>query len=96
MRRARITTALLSVSILMLTFVPAALAQGAGENGGGQGWYGETSDKVITNAMFIVIAFFPVVIAVFTVIQWRLDKRKHAKMDAAKRHAANADWRGGW
>jgi len=96
MRRARITTALLSVSILMLTFVPAALAQGAGENGGGQGWYGETSDKVITNAMFIVIAFFPTLILILSLIQWRLDKRKHAKMDAAKRRAANADWRGGW
>ncbi len=31
---------------------------------GGQGWYGETNDKVITNAMFLVIAFFPDVILV--------------------------------
>ena len=46
--------------------------------------------------MFIVIAFFPVVILVFSIIQWRLDKRKHARMDAAKRRAANVDWRGGW
>jgi preprotein translocase subunit SecG len=96
MRRTRIMTALLVFSVTLLTLAPAALAQGAGENGGSQGWYGETSDKVVTNAMFIVIAFFPVVIVVFTVIQWRLDKRKHAKMDAAKRRAANADWRGGW
>jgi hypothetical protein len=36
------------------------------------------------------------VILVFSLIQWRLDKRKHAKMDAAKRREANADWRGGW
>jgi uncharacterized membrane protein len=96
MRRTRIMTALLVFSVTLLTFAPAALAQGAGENGGGQGWYGETSDKVITNAMFMVIAFFPVVITVFSIIQWRLDKRKHARMDAAKRRAANADWRGGW
>ena len=34
--------------------------------------------------MFIVIAFFPTVILVFSLIQWRLDKRKHARMDAAK------------
>ena len=46
--------------------------------------------------MFIVIAFFPTVILIFSLIQWRLDKRKHAKMDAAKRRAANTDWRGGW
>ena len=63
---------------------------------GGQGFYGETTDKVITNAMFLMILFFPTVIIVFSLIQWRLDKRKHARMDAAKRRAANADWRGGW
>jgi preprotein translocase subunit SecG len=96
MRRTRIMTTLLVLSVTLLTFAPAALAQGAGENGGGQGWYGETSDKVVTNAMFIVIAFFPVLITVLSIVQWRLDKRKHAKMDAAKRRAANADWRGGW
>jgi preprotein translocase subunit SecG len=93
MRRARITTALLSAGILLLAFAPAALA---GESGGGQGWYGETDDKVITNGMFVVIAFFPTLILILSLIQWRLDKRKHAKMDAAKRRAANADWRGGW
>ncbi len=94
MRRTRIMTFLLVFSVTLLTFAPAALAQS--ESGGGQGWYGETNDKVITNAMFIVIAFFPVVIIVFSLIQWRLDKRKHAKMDAATRRAANVDWRGGW
>jgi heme/copper-type cytochrome/quinol oxidase subunit 2 len=94
MRRTRIMTALLVFSVTLLTFASTALAQS--ESGGGQGWNGETDDKVITNAMFGVIAFVPVVITVFTIIQWRLDKRKHAKMDAAKRRAANADWRGGW
>jgi heme/copper-type cytochrome/quinol oxidase subunit 2 len=94
MRRTRILTALFVFSVTLLTFASTAMAQS--ESGGGQGWYGETDDKVVTNAMFIVIAFFPVVITVFTIIQWRLDKRKHAKMDAAKRRAANADWRGGW
>ena len=51
---------------------------------------------MITNAMFIVIVFFPIVITVFSLIQWRLEKRKHARMDAAKRRAASDDWRGGW
>ena len=71
---------------------PAALAHA----GGGEGWYGPTNDKTITIAMLRVIAFFPTVIVVFSLIQWRLDKRKHARMDAAKRRAANVDWRGGW
>jgi hypothetical protein len=92
MRRTRIMTALLVFSITLLAVAPAAFAR----VDGGEGWYGETNDKVITNAMFGVIAFFPTVILVFSLIQWRLDKRKHARMDAAKRRAANTDWRGGW
>ena len=96
MRRARIIAAFLVIMAVGLALAPAALAQGAGANGGGQGLYGETSDKVITNAMFLTIIFFPAVALVFSLIQGRLDKRKHARMDAAKRRAASADWRGGW
>jgi hypothetical protein len=36
------------------------------------------------------------VIVVFSLIQGWLDHRKHARMDAAKRRAVSADWRGGW
>ena len=92
MRRARFLASWLGFTVTLLVFAPSALA--AAEDG--QGWYGETNDKVITNAMFLVIIFFPTMIILFSLIQWRLDKRKHAKMDAAKRRAANADWRGGW
>ena len=92
MRRARIATAILAFSVAFLTAAPAALAV----SHGGEGWYGETTDTVITNAMFMVIIFFPTVIIILSLIQWRLDKRKHARMDAAKARAANADWRGGW
>jgi hypothetical protein len=92
MRRARIMTALMVFSVTLLTLAPQALAR----DNGGQGWYGETNDKAITNAMFLTIIFFPTVVVILTLIQWRLDKRKHLKMDAAKRRAASADWRGGW
>jgi hypothetical protein len=92
MRRARFMTALFVFSITLLALAPAAFARADG----GEGWYGESNDKVITNTMFVVIAFFPVTITILTLIQWRLDKRKHAKMDAQKRRAASADWRGGW
>ena len=94
MRRTRIVTALTTAALLLLAAAPAALA--AGVSHGGEGWYGETNDTVITNAMFITIIFFPTIIVAFSVIQWRLDKRKHARMDAAKARAGNADWRGGW
>jgi uncharacterized membrane protein YidH (DUF202 family) len=92
MRRARFMTALLVFSVALLTFAPAALAR----DDGGEGWFGETTDKNITNVMFAVIAFFPIVIVILSLVQWRLEKRKHARHDAAKRREANADWRGGW
>lgn len=92
MRRARFMTALTLFAAALLAFAPAALAR----DDGGQGFFGETTDTNITETMFIVIAFFPVLILVLTLIQTRLDKRKHARMDAAKAREANADWRGGW
>ncbi|MFZ0087959.1 MAG: hypothetical protein WAL63_00540 [Solirubrobacteraceae bacterium] len=92
MRRARFITALTVFAATLLAFAPAALAKGSA----GQGWWGESSDPQITNTMFIVIAFFPTLILVLSLIQWRLDKRKHAREDAAKAREVNADWRGGW
>ena len=92
MRRARILTAFLTVSVSLLVLAPSALAA----SHGGEGWFGETNDVNITNAMFLTIIFFPTVIIIFTFIQWRLDKRKHARLEAAKARAKNADWRGGW
>ncbi len=92
MRRARVIGTLATVAAALLMFAPAALAHG----GGGQGWYGETDDQAVTNVMFITLAFFPTIIIVFSLIQWRLEKRKHARMDAAKARAASVDWRGGW
>jgi hypothetical protein len=76
----------------LLAFAPAALAR----DDGGQGWWGETTDPQVTSVMFIVIAFFPAIILLFSLIQWRLDKRKHAREDAAKARESSADWRGGW
>ena len=76
---------------LFLLSAPAALAHDQG-----QGWYGETTDKVVTNFGFILIAFFPLFIFVMSVIQWRLEKRKDARKAAAKSRATSAEWRGGW
>ena len=91
-RRARAITAVLIVALAALALAAPALAT----SHSGEGWYGETNDVVITNAMFLTIIFFPTVIIVLSLIQWRLEKRKHARMRAAKRRAASADWRGGW
>jgi multisubunit Na+/H+ antiporter MnhB subunit len=90
MRRALLIAALTVLGAMLLVFAPTAFAAA------GEGFYGESSDKSVTNVMFITIAFFPVVITVFSLIQWRLEKRQRARMDAEQRRAANADWRGGW
>lgn len=92
MRRARIMIALTVFVGTLLTYAPAALAR----DDGGQGWWGESTDKQVTMIMFGTIAFFPTLILVLTLIQWRLDKRKHAREDAARAREASADWRGGW
>lgn len=76
---------------LFLLVAPAALAHDAG-----QGWYGEADDKVVTNAGFILIAFFPLFIFAMSMLQWRLDKRKEARKKATKARAANRRWQGGW
>ena len=90
MRSTAVRTLLLTVALLAVS-APAALA-----HDGGEGLWGETNDKVITNAGFVLIAFFPVFIFVMSMIQWRLDKRKDARKKAAKARTARADVRGGW
>ena len=90
MRAARTIATLSAATIALLVGAPAAFAAA------GQGWYGETNDSVVTNVMFLTIAFFAVIVTVFSLIQMRLDKRKHERLEAQKRRAANADWRGGW
>jgi hypothetical protein len=90
--RARILTLLASLAVALLAFVPDALARA----NAGEGWYGPTTDRTITYSMYLVIIFFPMIIILFSLIQWRLDRRKHARLRAARRRAASADWRGGW
>lgn len=92
MRRVRIASALTAFTVTLLALAPAALARGYG----GEGFYGETSDKTITYAMYLVIIFFPTVITILSLLQWRLDRRKHAKLRAKRQRAASADWQGGW
>lgn len=93
MRPARVIGPLLLLALAaLLALAPGALAEARG----GEGFYGETSDKTITYAMYIVIVFFPTVVVVFSLIQGRLEKRKEHQLAAAKRRAANTDWRGGW
>jgi preprotein translocase subunit SecG len=85
----------LKVSLFTL-IVLAATAPTALAHDGGEGLWGETNDKVITNAGFVLIAFFPLFILCMSLLQWRLEKRKDARKAAAKARQARADVRGGW
>ena len=92
MRRA-LHTLLLTAVVLALTAPVAMAAEG---HDGGEGLYGETSDKVVTNAGFIVIAAFPALIALLSILMHVLDSRKDRRKKAAKARRARADMRGGW
>jgi hypothetical protein len=88
--RRLITSLLLTLSLLALS-APMAFAQASGE-----GTYGETDDKVVTNSAFIVLAFFPLVVIIVSLIQGRLEKRKDEKKAAVKQAGGDSRWHGGW
>ena len=87
----------LSISLVaLLLLLGLVLAPAAAAYNDGRGFYGATNDKVVTNAGFILIVFFPTFVFVMSMIQRRLDKRKEARKAAQKAHLGNAQWRGGW
>ena len=81
----------LAVLLLALALAPAAQAYNDG-----RGFYGPTDDKVVTDAGFILILFFPVFVFVMSMIQRRLEKRKDARKAAQKAHLGDPRWHGGW
>ncbi|MBA2517977.1 MAG: hypothetical protein H0V22_11820 [Solirubrobacterales bacterium] len=87
---------LLTAAVFLALMAPVAFAQAVNGNDGGEGWWGETNDKVVTNFGFALIAFFPLFIFVMSILQWRLDKRKDRRKAAAKARAGRAGLRGGW
>jgi hypothetical protein len=93
MKRRVLTSLLLSASAL-LVFAQVAMADA--NNDHGEGWYGETNDLAVTQAGFILIAGFPLLILFASLLQWRLEKRKDARKAAEKARLARADARGGW
>jgi hypothetical protein len=72
----RFRACLASISVLLLTL---ALAAPAMASKGGEGLYGKTDDKVITNAGFILIVGFTLLVTGLSVAQYLLEKRKTRK-----------------
>jgi hypothetical protein len=71
---------LLSLALLVsLVFAPTAAAYNDG-----RGFYGATNDKVVTDAGFILIVFFPTFVFAMSMLQRHLDKRKEARKAAHK------------
>ena len=80
-------SAVLAITAVLVAATPVL----AHDNG--EGWWGETDDRVVTNAGFILIVFFPLFIFFVSLLQWRLEKRKDRRKAEAK---AAAKAQGGW
>ena len=80
-------SAVLAVTAMLVAAAPALA------HDGGEGWWGETNDRVVTNAGFILIVFFPLFIFLVSLLQWQLEKRKDRRKAEAK--AADKS-QGGW
>ena len=85
----------LLVLTLALT-IALVVAPGALGHDGGEGLWGETNDKIVTNAGFILIAFFPLFIFLMSMLQMTLDRRKDRRKKALKALAREDRVRGGW
>jgi len=92
----RFLTTLLITTAYVAVLAQTAFAESDAGHDGGEGWVGESNDKIVTNFGFVLIAFFPLFILLMSLLQGRLDKRKDARKKAAKARAARADLRGGW
>jgi hypothetical protein len=86
---------ILTITLTFLLVAPVLASEGPGHDGG-EGTYGLTNDKVITNAGFLIIGGLPLLIFLLSLLQWRLDKRKDQRKKAAKARSSSPQWRGGW
>jgi hypothetical protein len=86
----------LSASLLLpVLLVPLILAPVAQAHNDGRGFYGATNDKVVVDAGFILIVFFPAFVFAMSMLQRHLEKRKEARK-AASKALGDVQWRGGW
>jgi hypothetical protein len=75
-----IQTSLLTLAILALSCQLAF----AGDNG--QGWIGEADDKIVTFFGLGIVILFPLIAAIGTYIQGRLERRADERKSAIFKH----------
>lgn len=65
-------------TLALTVFVWLSLAATAMARDGGEGTYGKTDDKVITNVGFALIIFFPLLVLTLSLIQaWLIKRKEH-------------------
>jgi hypothetical protein len=69
----------IAIVALALTVLSLALAAPAMAGEGGEGLYGKTDDKVITNFGFGLMIFFTLLVIVLSLLQSWLGRRKGSK-----------------
>ena len=81
MRRPALTSLLVAVGILLAYAAPVLAATGDD----GEGWFGESDDRIITFFSLGLIIFFPLVVTIGTLLQSALERRKEARKAARMR-----------
>ena len=79
-KRTALRTILLALAITMAMTATAF----AGDNG--QGWYGEIDDKIVTFFGLGLVLLFPIVAAIGSYIQGRLQRRTDERKAAIFKH----------
>lgn len=87
---------LILLAATTLAALSATVAPAAAKIDSGQGLLGENNDLMVTLFGFAVLLGIPAFAGLASLLQWRLDKRKDARMAAAKKRRASSDKRLGW
>jgi hypothetical protein len=74
----------------------AIVAPASAKSDSGFGLVGENNDLMVTLFGFAVLLGIPAFAALASLLQWRLDKRKYARLAAARQRKATSDKRLGW
>lgn len=80
-----------TLAALSATVVPASAKIDSGE-----GLVGANNDLMVTLFGFAVLVGIPSFVLLASLLQWRLDKRKYARLAAAREREATSDKRLGW